>query len=132
MQTKVVRAAVAALALGALAACSSTPPPKGEMAVAQSTVQRVSSAPQVTAHAPVELQRARDLWSKAERAMENKEYDDARRYAESAEAEARLAESKAQAAENQARLQAVQQGYQRPPAAAVPVPAPMPAPAPVR
>ena len=65
---------------------------------------------------PVELQNARDLWSKAQRAMENKDYTDARRYAEAAEAQARLAETKAQVAENQARLQAVQRGYQAQPA----------------
>ena len=118
MQNNLIRGAVAALALGALAVCSFTPPPKGEMAVADSAIQRVSAAPQVTAHAPVELQQARDLWAKAQRAMEQKEYTEARRYAELAEAEARVAESKAQMAENQSRLQAVQRGYQVQPAPA--------------
>lgn len=125
-----IRMAAAAMAVSALAACSSTPPPKGEMAVAQSTIDRVSAAPQVTAHAPVELQRARDLWAKAQRAMQDEEYTDARRYAEAAEAEARLAESKAQVAENQGRLQAVQQGYQQQPQQAPG--APIKPPAPVR
>ncbi|WP_313299111.1 DUF4398 domain-containing protein [Diaphorobacter sp.] len=125
MQNNLIRGAIAALALGALAACSSTKPPQAEMAVAQSAIQRVSTAPQVTANAPVELQNARDLWSKAQRAMEDKKYEDARRYAEAAEAEARVAESRAQVAENQSRLEAVKRGYQSQPA---PMPAPVPAP----
>lgn len=113
---QLIRTAAVVLALGALTACSSIPAPQGEMAVAQSAIQRVSTAPQVTAHAPVELQRARDAWSKAERAMESKDYNDARRYAETAETEARLAETKAQAAENASRLDAVKRGYQQTPA----------------
>lgn len=110
--TFLLRGAAAALMLGALSACSSVPAPTGEMAVAQSAIARVSAAPQVTAHAPLELQRARDLWARAQSAMDKKDYTDARRYAESAEAEARLAESKAQAAENRSRLQEVERGYQ--------------------
>ena len=48
--------------------------------------------------------------------MESKDYNDARRYAETAETEARLAETKAQAAENASRLDAVKRGYQQTPA----------------
>ncbi len=113
MSKTIIRSAFLALTVAALAACSSIPAPTAEMAVAQSTVQRVSTVPQVTAYAPVELQHARDLWSKAERAMEKKDYVEARRYAELAEGEARLAESKAEAAENDARLKAVQRGIQQ-------------------
>ncbi|QNP47555.1 DUF4398 domain-containing protein [Diaphorobacter aerolatus] len=116
MQSKYLRSTIAVLAIGALAACSSIPAPTGEMAVAQSAVERASNSPQVTTHAPVEIQNARDLWSKAQRAMDDKKYADARRYAEAAEAEARVAESKAQVGENKARLQAVERGYQVTPA----------------
>ena len=116
MKSPMIRAAVAALALGALTACSSTPQPTAQMAVAKSTVQRVSAAAPVTAHAPVELQQARDLLAKAERAMADKDYVAARRYAEDAEASAQVAESKAQAAENQSRRQAVKRGLQAVPA----------------
>ena len=49
------------------------------------------------AAAPVELQAARDKLSRAERAMADKDYDQARRLAEQAQADARLAEAKAQA-----------------------------------
>ncbi len=113
MKSNLIRTAAVVLALGALTACSSTPAPKGEMAVAQSTLQRISTSPQVLAHAPVELERARTMWNRAEKAMDDKKYDEARRYAETAEAEARVAETKAQAAENAARLTQMQQDLQR-------------------
>ena len=59
-------ALAAALALGA---CSGTPAPREEMAVAKTTVDRVTTAPDTAAAAPVELQAARDKLSRAERAM---------------------------------------------------------------
>lgn len=127
MKTNLIRTAAVVLALGALTACSSTPAPKGELAVAQSTLQRISTSPQVLAHAPVELERARALQSKAEKAMDDKQYTEARRYAELAEAEARVAETKAQAAENAARLSQMQNDLQRAqPTTVVPVAVPVP------
>lgn len=107
-----IRTATAALALGALAACSSTPPPTEQMAVSRTTLNRVSAAPTVAANAPVELQRARDKWVQAEKAMTDKNYEMARRYAAEAEADARLAETKSQAADNAATLQQVQNSIQ--------------------
>ncbi|AVS76013.1 DUF4398 domain-containing protein [Paracidovorax cattleyae] len=145
MQTAtLLRTATAVLALGALAACSSTPPPTDQMAVTRTTVNRVAGEPQVAANAPVELQRARDKLVAAEKAMTDKQYDMARRYAAEAEADARVAETKADAANNAATLQQVRTSIQslqseitrRDPAPAVapgamtaPMPAPMPAPA---
>lgn len=43
--TALIRTATAALALGALAACSSTPAPTEQMAVTRTTVNRVAAAP---------------------------------------------------------------------------------------
>lgn len=103
-----IRTASAALALGALAACSSTPPPTDQMAVSRTTLNRVMAEPNVAANAPVELQRARDKWVMAEKAMTDKDYDMARRYAAEAEADARVAETKSQAADSAATLQQVQ------------------------
>ena len=105
--TSLTRLCVAALAALALTACSSTPPPTEEMAVGRSTLQRVSAAPHVAADAPVELQRARDKWVQAEKAMTDKDYVQARRLATEAAADARLAESKADAATSAASLQQV-------------------------
>ena len=111
MQTiSLIRLCVAVLAAGTLAACSSTPPPTEEMAVGRSTLQRISAEPNVAADAPVELQRARDKWVQAEKAMTDKDYVQARRLATEAAADARLAESKADAATSAASLQQVQDG----------------------
>lgn len=109
MQTfSLIRYSTAVLAIAALAACSSTPPPTEQMAVSRATLQRVQAAPNVAADAPVELQRARDKWVQAEKAMSNKDYDQARRLAAEAGADARLAESKADAATSAASMEQVQ------------------------
>ena len=105
-----LRTCVALLAAATLAACSSTPPPNEEMAVSRTTLPRVSAAPNVATDAPVELQRARDKWVQAEKAMTDKDYVQARRLATEASADARLAESKADAATSAASLQQVQDG----------------------
>lgn len=109
MQTATfLRTSCAVLALGALAACSSTPPPVDQLAVSRSTVNRVGAEANVVANAPVELQRARDKVAMAEKAMNDKNYDMARRFAAEAEADARVAETKADAANNANTLQQVQ------------------------
>ena len=105
----VLRTAGALLVAGTLAACSSNPPTE-EMAVGRATLQRVSSAPNVVADAPVELQLARDKWVQAEKAMNDKDYDRARRLASEAAADARLAETKADATSNAKALEQVQGG----------------------
>ena len=107
--TSLIRTCVAVLAAGTLAACSSTPPPTAEMAVGRTTLQRISAAPNVAADAPIELQRARDKWVQAEKAMTDKDYVQARRLASEAAVDARLAESKAGAATSAASLQQVQE-----------------------
>ena len=76
------------LALGAaaaLAACSSAPIPREEMAVAKSSVERVGTSAGVLNNAPLELQSARDKLTRAQKAMDNKDYVQARRLAERAQ-----------------------------------------------
>ena len=108
MQTSsALRTAATLLVAGTLAACSSNPPTE-QMAVGRTTLQRVSAAPNVAADAPVELQRARDKWVQAEKAMSDKDYDRARRLASEAAVDARLAETKADAAGNAKALDQVQ------------------------
>lgn len=103
-----IRTSAVVLAVGALAACSSTPPPTEQMAVSRTTLNRAAAAPNVAADAPVELQRARDKWVQAEKAMSDKDYVRARRLAAEAEVDARVAESKADAAGNASTLAQVQ------------------------
>lgn len=105
-----LRIAATVLALGALAACSSTPPPTEQMAVSRTTLTRVSAAPSVTATAPVELQRARDKLMTAEKAMGAEDYTTARRLAAEAEVDARVAETRADAERNAGNLAQVQDG----------------------
>ena len=108
MQTSsALRTAATLLVAGTLAACSSNPPTE-QMAVGRTTLQRVSAAPNVAVDAPVELQRARDKWVQAEKAMSDKDYDRARRLASEAAVDARLAETKADAAGNAKALDQVQ------------------------
>ena len=103
-----VRTATAVLALGALAACSSTPAPTDQMAVSRTTVSRVAAVPAVATHAPVDMQQAREKLTQAERAMSAEDYVTARRLAAEAEVDARVAESRADAASNAANLAQVQ------------------------
>jgi len=106
--TTLLRIAPAALALGMLAACSSTPAPTEQMAVARTAVTRVAAAPATATAAPVDLQRAQDKLILAEKAMAQQDYDNARRLAAEAEVDARVAETRADAARNTANLAQVQ------------------------
>lgn len=106
--TAVFRISAAALALGALAACSSTPAPTEQMAVTRTTVSRVAATPTVAANAPVDLQRAQEKLIRAESAMAQGDYKTARRLATEAEVDARVAETRADAARNASNLAQVQ------------------------
>lgn len=82
-------------ALLALAACSSTAPPREQMAVGNAAVERATGP--AAADAPIELASARDKIAQANVAMANKDYTRARQLAEQAEADATLAEARARA-----------------------------------
>ena len=103
-----IRTTAAALALGVLAACSSTPAPTEQMAVTRTTVNRVAAAPAVATNAPVDLQRAQEKLIQAEKAMSQEDYRSARRLAAEAEVDARVAETRADAARNASNLAQVQ------------------------
>lgn len=102
---------MAALALGTslvLAGCAGNPPSE-QYAVTQSAVNAAVSAGG-TEYAAVEMKSAQDKFKKAELAMQDKKYDEARMYAEQAEWDARVAERKAQAAKAQRAVQDARQG----------------------
>lgn len=102
---------LAALALGTgvlLAGCAGNPPSE-QYAVTQSAVNAAVSAGG-TEYAPVEMKSAQDKFKQAELAMQEKKYDDARKYSEQAEWDARVAERKAQAAKAQRAVQDARQG----------------------
>jgi len=102
---------LAALALGTsflLAGCAGNPPSE-QYAVTQSAVNAAVTAGG-TEYAAVEMKSAQDKFKQAELAMQEKKYDEARKYAEQAEWDARVAERKAQAAKAQKAVQDARQG----------------------
>ncbi|WP_438280224.1 DUF4398 domain-containing protein [Pseudomonas alabamensis] len=104
---------LAALALGSslvLAGCAGNPPTE-QYAVAQSAVNSAVSAGG-TEFAAVEMKSAQDKFKKAEIAMHDKKYEEAKRLAEQAEWDARVAERKAQAAKAQKAVQDARQGVE--------------------
>jgi hypothetical protein len=102
---------LAALALGTsfiLAGCAGNPPSE-QYAVTQSAVNAAVTAGG-TEFAPVEMKSAQDKFKQSELAMQEKKYDEARKFAEQAEWDARVAERKAQAAKAQRAVQDARQG----------------------
>lgn len=104
---------LAALALGStfvLAGCAGKPPTE-QYAVTQSAVNAAVSSGG-TEFAAVEMKAAQDKFKKAEIAMHDKKYEEAKMLAEQAEWDARVAERKAQAAKAQKAVQDSRQGVQ--------------------
>lgn len=106
---RITSIALLAASAALLAACSSAPVPREQMAVAKSAVERVNVNPGIVSSAPVELQAARDKLARAERAMSNRDYVQARRLAEQASVDARLAESKTAALRGESAVREVQE-----------------------
>ncbi|MBW8760742.1 MAG: DUF4398 domain-containing protein [Burkholderiales bacterium] len=104
------RGAIAALAALALAACASPPPPKEQMAVANSAVGQASGS---SADAPAELTAAKDKLTRANQAMANKDYVLARQLAEQASADAALAQASARSARSNRALTEVRESIQQ-------------------
>lgn len=104
---------LAALALGSallLTACAGTPPSE-QFAVSRAAVNSAVSAGG-TEFAPVEMRAAQEKLNKAEAAIFEKRYDDAKRLAQQAEWDARVAERKAQATKAEKAVEDAKQGIQ--------------------
>jgi len=100
-----------AATLAALAACSSGPPPREEMAVGRAAVDRASGP--AAAEAPLELSAARDKIGRANVAMANKDYSMARQLAAQAEADATLAEAQARSSRSDRALDEVRESIRQ-------------------
>jgi hypothetical protein len=83
--------------LAGLAGCASAPPPTAQMAVAEASVQRASTA-STSENAAASLQIAVSKLASARTAMNNKDYDLAKQLAEEAEVDSQVAELRAQSA----------------------------------
>jgi chromosome segregation ATPase len=97
-----LKATAAALVAGALAGCSSNPPPVAEMSAARTMVSQAQS--EATLYAPDLLHAAQAKLASAQTALDNGDNEQARLLAEKAQADARLAWA---SAEHQRTLQAV-------------------------
>jgi len=87
------RALAASIAALTLAACASTSPPNAELASARALVSQALPAAR---YAPGSLAAAQEKLARAELAMARYDYEEARRLAEQASADARLAEAVAE------------------------------------
>ena len=103
------RVAIVALATLVLtiAACSSIPPPREQMAVSTAAVERASGP--AGSEAAVELSLAREKLERANLAMGREDYLEARRLAEEAESDATFAEAKARSVRAAGALQEVRE-----------------------
>ena len=105
-------AVVAAMAILTLAGCASSGDlPREQMAVARSAVDRAAGP--AGADAPVEVSQARDKLERANAAVARKDYDEARRLAEQAEADANLAEAKSHSVRSDRALGEVREGIRQ-------------------
>ncbi len=83
-------------ALAVFYGCSTSKPPTDALAQAELGVRAARDA-NAEELAPLNLRSAREKLDKAKQAIANKRYDDARRFAESAQVDAELAEAEAEA-----------------------------------
>ena len=72
--------------------CSSTPVPEAEIAGARAALMSAENQG-ATPHAPVEMDRARNKLQRAEQALKQKDYNEAKRLAEESQADAELAQA---------------------------------------
>jgi hypothetical protein len=109
-----------------LSACASAQPPTAQLAVAGSTLSDAERAGAVR-DAPVELNLARQKLAAAQAATRQENYDEARRLATEAEADAKLAEVKTRATLAEQSAAAVQRGATTLQRELSPAPTPSPA-----
>ncbi|HEY3785155.1 MAG TPA: DUF4398 domain-containing protein [Steroidobacteraceae bacterium] len=103
-------ALIPAAFLGALAAaCATQPQPTEELTRARAVIQQADKT-NAQRYAAADLQRAHDELNNAEKSSAEKKYDEARRYAESAEADADVATARASAGEAERAAHEVNQG----------------------
>ena len=95
----------------ALTGCAGDPP-KTQLAVTNQAITAAESAGAVE-FAPIEMQNARNKLTEAQKAENDKKYEDAKRLAEQAEWDARVAERRAHAAKAQRALEDAQKGVQQ-------------------
>lgn len=110
MSLRLVLIPTAAIVCGVAAGCATQgPQPTQELTRAKTVIEQADRAG-TQRYAAADLQRAHDELSNAEKSNGEKKYDEARRYAESAEADADVATARASAGEAQRAAHEVMQG----------------------
>lgn len=97
--------------MAALAGCAGVPAPTDQVELSRNAVSRAVTA-DATQYAPAEMKSAQDKLYGVERALGEKNYNQARTLAEQAEADANLAERKARAVKAQQQLQSAHKGIE--------------------
>lgn len=92
----------------ALVGCAGTTPPMDTLSAADTAVNRAIEA-KAMEHAPMELYQAQQKLDRARSAMNEEDYEQARRLAEEAQVDARLAEVKSQSQTARQQAQEIQQ-----------------------
>jgi hypothetical protein len=102
MSPRIITFTTLVLVTGALGAGCATqgPIPTQQLTTARTLVEQADKA-DAQRYAPADLQRAHDELSSAEKAVNDRKYDDARRYAENAQVDADLASARASSGEAQ-------------------------------
>jgi hypothetical protein len=110
MSYRLILIQAATVVCGFAAGCATQgPQPNDELTRARTVIEQADKAG-AQRYAAADLQRAHDELSNAERANGEKKYDDARRYAESAAADADVATARASAGDAQRAANEVMQG----------------------
>lgn len=91
-----------------LAGCATATPPTDAVATAGTAVNQAIDA-KAAEHAPLELRLATEKLDRAQSALNEEDYEEARRLAEQARADARLAEANARSASARREAQEVEQ-----------------------
>jgi hypothetical protein len=102
MSPRIITFSALALVTAVLGAGCATegPIPTEQLTMARTLVEQADKA-DAQRYAPADLQRAHDELSSAEKAANDRKYDDARRYAENAQVDADLASARASSGEAQ-------------------------------
>ena len=96
-----VLSGTAILALGALGCATQGPKPTEEMTRARTVIEQADKGGNAQRYAAADLQKAHDELNDAQKADQAHEYDEARRYAEAAEADADVATARGNAGDAQ-------------------------------
>jgi hypothetical protein len=101
---------MACVTCGFAAGCATQGPMPTEQLVSARTLVAQADKADAQRYAPADLQRAHDELASAEQAANNHKYDDARRLAENAQADADLASARASSGEAQRAAREVDRG----------------------